>query len=189
MRKFKSEFTISEIGRFQFYSGLVIGFGYSIILNFFFQLLSKTNRAISIIYRNTYSDPIIWEPDAYYSTLISFLSISIAFCFTTYLWMSKPRKRNKKETRNSRYIQANSLFIYGIIMIFLIRLYSICIAFDFDEIYFDIKLEYGLFPFLLPLFLLLFNWGNIAKTYRTRKFFLISLSIIIPFGFLLSALT
>ena len=189
MKKFKSELTISEIGKFRFYSGLVIGFGYSIILNFLFHLLTKINRAVSIIYRGIWSDPLRSDQDFYYSVLIGFLSISLAFCFTTYLWMSKPNKLTRKETRSVRYAQANSLFIFGIIMLFLIRLFTIWIAFDFDEIYIDIKAEYGYLTFLLPTFILLFNWGNIAKVYRIRRFFIISLSIIILFGLLLGTLT
>ncbi|MDB9836462.1 bacteriocin fulvocin C-related protein [Flavobacteriaceae bacterium] len=89
MKKYKSDFNIEQIGRFRFYSGIVVGIGYSIILTFLFQMLSKTNNVTIALNDGNWNNLINSKLDFYYTSFFGFLSVSLGFCFTTYLWLSK----------------------------------------------------------------------------------------------------
>ncbi|MCB0748925.1 MAG: hypothetical protein KDC90_15805, partial [Ignavibacteriae bacterium] len=82
MKKLKSDFTINEIGKFRFYSGIVIGIGFSLIFNSLFRLTLKLCNIGDVITDLSWSNIITYEFSTYYLTLIGFASIGFSFCFT-----------------------------------------------------------------------------------------------------------
>ncbi len=113
MEKFKSKFSINEIGKFRFYSGIGIGILYSFIFNSLFRLTLKISNIGIYIDEMSIKNIIDYKISFYYLCLISFSSISFVFCFTTYLWMSKPRATMRRKTLKLRSAQANSIWIFG----------------------------------------------------------------------------
>lgn len=119
MKNFKPYFSINEIGKFRFYSGIVIGIGFSIILNSLFRLtLRAGNLGINI---NDWT--LIYEISIYYYILIGFTSVGFSFCFTTYLWMSKPFATNRRKTMKLRMTQINPIWIFFGTLTFLLRMF------------------------------------------------------------------
>ena len=186
LKKYKSDFTIKRIGYFQFYTGIIIGIGYSIILNFLFQLLTKTNSIIIAMGKGYWNNSINSRLGFYYSFFFGLLSVSLAFCFTTFLWMSKLISGKRKEVRYLRFAQTNSFFIFGVIMLVLTRFFTIYCGFNYDRFYIDLKEYFGFIAFFLPLFIFLYCWSLISKIYISKNILLISLFIFISLGILLS---
>ncbi|MBJ2173063.1 hypothetical protein JBL43_02360 [Aureibaculum sp. A20] len=81
MKKLKSEFTINEIGKLQFYSGILVGIGYSIILNYLFRFTLKVANFGVFINEWKWD----YEINTYYYYLIGFTSVGFAFCYTIYI--------------------------------------------------------------------------------------------------------
>lgn len=180
MEKFKSKFSINEIGKFRFYSGIVIGILFSIILNSLFRLtLRLSNIGLEISDLNI-RNIIDYQFSFYYLCLISFSSISFAFCFTTYLWMSKPRTTIRRKTLKLRSAQANSIWIFGGTLFFLTKMFTF---FAGTEI--TIEKDFPYAGFVLPLFIYLYCWNLISIVFKSKKAFLISLLIYIITGFIL----
>ena len=188
MKKYKSEFNVERIGRFQFYSGIVVGIGYSIILTFLFQLLSKTNNVTIALNNGNWNNLLNSKLNFYYTLFFGLLSVSLGFCFTTYLWMSKPSSGIRNETRKLRFAQTNSVFIFGVIMLVLTRFFTIYMGFNYDGFYLDLKEYFGLLAFLLPIFIFLYCWSLISKIYQSKKVLLISLLIFGILGLTLSGI-
>jgi hypothetical protein len=188
LKKYKSDFNIEQIGRFRFYSGIVVGIGYSIILTFLFQMLSKTNNVTIALNDGNWNNLINSKLDFYYTSFFGFLSVSLGFCFTTYLWMSKPNSKKRNVTRKLRFAQTNSIFVFGVIMLVLTRFFTIYMGFNYDGFYLNLKEHFGFLSFLLPLFIFLYNWALISKIYQSKKILLISLLIFGILGLALSGI-
>src|SRR5690606_3609309 len=177
LKNLKSDFNIEQIGRFQFYSGIIVGIGYSIILTFLFQMLSKANNITIALNDGNWNNLLNSNLDFYYTLFFGLLSISLGFCFTSYLWMSKPNSKKRNATRKLRFAQTNSIFIFGVIMLVLTRFFSIYMGFNYDGFYLNLKEYFGFLLFLLPLFIFLYCWTLISKIYKSKKAILISLMI------------
>ena len=188
LKKYKYDFNIEKIGRFRFYSGIVVGIGYSIILTFLFQMLSKTNNVTIALNDGNWNNLINSKPDFYYTSFFGFLSVSLGFCFTTYLWMSTPNSEKRNITRKLRFAQTNSIFVFGLIMLVLTRFFTIYMGFNYDGFYLNLKEYFGFLAFLLPLFIFLYNWALISKIYQSKKILLISLLIFGILGLALSGI-
>lgn len=184
----KKDFKIEQIGRFRFYSGIIVGIQYSIILTFLFQMLSKANNITIALNDGNWNNLLNSKLDFYYTLFFGLLSVSLGFCFTTYLWMSKPKTEKRNETRKLRFAQTNSIFIFGVIMLVLTRFFSIYMGFNYDGFYLDLKEYFGLIAFLLPLFIFLYCWTLISKIYKSKKVILISLMIVGILGLILSGI-
>lgn len=186
MKKIKSKFNILKIGKFRFYSGLLIGIIYSYLINLLLNLLVKSKDITYALSDGNWSKFLNSEVNFYYSFLISLLSANIAFCFTTYIWMSKIYIKNKREKLKIRYSQTNAIFTFGLIFLILIRFYQIYFQFNFSGFSLNLKDEYGVCLYFLPAFIFMNNWNNISRIYRARKSFFISFIIILVYGLILS---
>ena len=188
MKKYKADFNIDRIGRFRFFSGIVIGITYSIILTFLFQMFVKTNNVVIAMNDGNWDNLINSKLDFYFTLFFGLLSVSLGFCFTTYLWTSKPNSENRNENRKLRNTQTNSIFMFGVIMLVLTRFFTIYMGFNYDGIYLDLKEYFGLLAFLLPLSIFLYCWSLISKIYQSKKILLISLLIFGILGMALSGI-
>ena len=188
MKKYKSEFNINQIGQFRFYSGIIVGIGYSIVLTFLFQILSITNNIVIAMNDGNWNNLINSKLDFYYTLFFGLLSVSLGFCFTTYLWTSKLYSHKRNETRKLRNTQTNSIFMFGVIMLVLTRFFTIYMGFNYDDFNLDLKKYLGLLAFLLPLSIFLYCWSLISKIYQSKKVLLISLLIFGILGLILSGI-
>ena len=188
MKKLKTNFSISEIGKFQFYSGIIIGIGYGFILNFIFKLFTKITYLNTAINKGNWNNTFNAELSFYYSLFIGLLSASFAFCITSYLWMNRPFNLNRKKRLKIRISQTNSLFIFGIMFMILVRFFTVYVMFNYENFDFDINDYFGLGIFIVPLFIFLFNWIFISKVYNSKKIFFLSLFILLLFGLILSGI-
>jgi hypothetical protein len=186
LKKFKSDFRIKGIGYFRFYSGVIIGLGYSIILTFFFKLLMKASNIKISLNKGSSDNLLNSELDLYYSFFIGLLSISLAFCFTTYLWTSKPIPAGRKGIRHFRFAQTNSIFLFGVMMLVLMRFFTLYLSFNSLGYNLNMKESFSFMAFLLPLFIFLYCWLLISKIYQSKKAMLISFMIFVILGLVLS---
>jgi len=186
LKKYKSDFNIEQIGRFRFYSGIIVGLIFSLILDQFFRNLIQMSDVLGAMSSGYWKTPFSEKPTFYYSFFWSLFSISLAFCFTSYLWTSKPNLKTRRETRMNRIAQTNSLFIFGLIFLSVSRLLQFYIEFHYID--YEIKEEVGILLFMLPIFIFAFNWIYISRIYKSAKPFLISILIFVIYGIILSGI-
>ncbi|CAM4150463.1 MULTISPECIES: hypothetical protein [Flavobacterium] len=179
MKNLKPNFSIDEIGKFRFYSGALIGIGFSIILNSLFRMtLRLCNLGMYIDQWN-----LNYEISVYYYTLIGFTSVGFAFCFTTYLWMSKPFAINRRKTLKLRMAQINPIWIFFGTLMFLLRMFWFL-----SGVKLTIEKDFPILGFMIPIFIYLYCWNLISDVYKSKKAFLISSLIFIIGGIILSGI-
>ena len=181
MIKIKPNFSINEIGKKQFYFGLVIGLGYSIIFNYLLRLVTMFAN-FSLSRKNPYFvnyENFIFSQ--FTLNLIGFSSVCIGFTFATFIQLSKLDFKNKKLNIRKKFGQANSVFILFVCLLFLIRLWDF-----FIQNPISLENDFGNYCYLLPTFLFLFNWNLINRIYKSQKVILVLIPIIITIGKILS---
>ena len=183
MKNLKSDFTINEIGKFRFYSGIVIGIGYCIIFNSLLRISLKLCNIGDNIEAMNWLNIINYEFSSYYLTLIGFASVGFSFCFTTYLWMSKPFATDRKKTIRLRMAQINPIWILFGTLMFLLRLFWF-----FAGIELTIEKDFTYLGFMIPIFIYLYCWNLISDIYKTKKSFIFTSLIFIIIGFILSGI-
>jgi hypothetical protein len=184
LKNYKSVFNIEQIGHFRFYSGVIVGLIFSLILNKFFLNLIQMSDVLAAMTHGYWKTPFSEKPDFYYSIFWSLFSISLGFSFTIYLWTSKPTLNNRRKTRINRIAQANSLFIFGLIFLSISRILQFYIGFHYVD--YEIKEEVGILLYIVPVFIFVYNWIFIVRIYKSTKPFLISLIIFVIYGLILS---
>jgi hypothetical protein len=122
-----------------------------------------------------------YEITTYYYFLIGFTSIGFAFCYTTYLWMSKPHATERNNTIRLRMAQVNPIWILFGTLLFLLRMFWF-----FAGLELTIENDYAYAGFMIPIFIYLYCWNLISDIYRIKKPFIFSTLIFIIIGFILS---
>ena len=183
MKKLKSDLTIIEIGKFRFYSGIVIGIGYCIIFNSLLRISLKLCNIGDNIEAMNWLNIINYQLSFNYLTLIGFASVGFSFCFTTYLWMSKPFATDRKKTKRLRMAQINPIWILFGTLLFLLRLFWF-----FAGIELTIEKDFPYLGFMIPIFIYLYCWNLISDIYKAKKPFIYTTLIFITVGFILSGI-
>lgn len=181
MKNIKSDFTVTEIGKFRFYSGVAIGIGFSFTFNTLFRQISKIAEFRPVVDESSWNRIIDYELTFYYLTLIGFTSVAFAFCFTTYLWMSRPFARIKRKTTKLRFAQTNSMWIFFGTLLFLIRMIWVI-----GETDISIENDFPYLGFMVPIFIYMYCWNLISDIYKSKKPFVLTSLIFIISGLLLS---
>ena len=176
MKKLKTEFSINQIGKFRFYSGILIGIGYCIVLNLLFRfILRLSNLGFFVDEWN-----LQYEIPIYYYVLIAYSSIAFSFCLTTYMWMSKPIASIRRKTIRLRMAQVNPIWVFYGVLLFLARWFAFFIGLEIT-----IKNDLSYLGFMFPIFIYLFCWHLISNIYKTKNTFIISTIIVIILGYLI----
>lgn len=179
LNKYKPNFGVSEIGKFQFYSGILFGLGYAFTLNYLFRL---TLRICNLgMYIDDWS--LNYEINPFYYLLIAFSSVCFAFCFTTNLWMSKVYVKDKRRKLKIRKAQFNSIWILFGTLMFLLRLFWYLAGVEIT-----IENDFPLLGFGIPFLIYIYCWNLISDVFKSTKALLISLPIILLFSVVLSLL-
>ena len=177
MKNLKSDLRIDEIGKFRFYSGILIGIGYSLVLNLLFRfILRLSNLGMYVDEWN-----LEYEIPIYYYYLIGYSSVAFSFCLTTYMWMSKPYATIRTKTIRLRMAQVNPIWVFYGVLLFLLRWFAFFLGLELT-----IKKDFSCLGFMVPIFIYLYCWNLISDVYKSKKKFLISLLIVLVFGFILS---
>ncbi|MBQ0769329.1 MAG: hypothetical protein KBT58_08560 [Bizionia sp.] len=119
----------------------------------------------------------------YYLALIAFTSLGLSFCFTTYLWTSKPFASNRKKTIRLRMAQVNAMWIVYGILAFLFRLF-----WSFAGVEITIVDHFKYAAFMLPFVIYLYCWNLISDVYKSKNTFLRTTLSIIIIGIVLSGI-
>lgn len=183
LKKLKSDFTINEIGKFRFYSGIAIGIGFSLVFNILFRVILKMCNVGEVIADLSWSNYYSYEFSIYYLTLIGFASVGFSFCFTTYLWMSKPFASIRKKTIRLRMAQINPIWILFGTLLFLLRMFWFLAGVDLT-----IEKDFAYLGFIIPIFIYVYCWNLISDIYKSKEPFFMTSLIIIILGFILSGI-
>lgn len=183
LKKLKSDFTINEIGKFRFYSGIAIGIGFSLVFNILFRVILKMCNVGEVITDLSWSNYYSYEFSIYYLTLIGFASVGFSFCFTTYLWMSKPFACIRKKTIRLRMAQINPIWILFGTLLFLLRMFWFFAGVDLT-----IEKDFAYLGFMIPIFIYVYCWNLISDIYKSKEPFFMTSLIIIILGFILSGI-
>ncbi|TPN85382.1 hypothetical protein [Aquimarina algicola] len=183
MKIIKPNFTISTIGKFRFYSGIFVGIGYGIIFNTLLRLVLKLCNLGDIITDISWSSTLNFKTSTYNLTLIGCASLAFSFCFTTYMWLSKPFASHRRKTLKLRMGQVNPIWILFGVLLFLLRMFWF-----FTGVALTIEKDYTYLGFMIPIFIYLFCWNVISDIYKSKKAFLISLPICIIIAGILSSI-
>lgn len=179
----KPPLSITFLGKKTFFTGLFIGLGYTITLLLFFAEFREIDRLISSI---SYDEILIFNQRD--ETIIR-----LCYCFTaTVLGMSMTIHYwfRRKRTSYLRFISTQSMFI---VWFFLFCIMSFkrqnpeVVAYQYYSEILIVLDDYKILLWLLPLHLFLYNWGNITRKFKARKWVLFSGIIITTFSLLLYA--
>jgi hypothetical protein len=97
-----------------------------------------------------------YEIPGYYYILIGFSSVGFAFCFTTYLWKSKPFATNRRKTIKLRMAQINPIWIFFGTLMFLLRMFWFLTGVELT-----IEKDFPNIGFMIPIFIYMFCWNLI----------------------------
>ncbi|ASV30108.1 hypothetical protein [Maribacter cobaltidurans] len=182
MQKLKPLLSIKEIGPLRFYSGIVVGIGYGILTNLWFRLSDKAILVLSDLRNRNAILVTDLTFDLYNSLLITLTCATLGFCFTMFIWSSKPLYGARKRTLKMRVSHANSIFQCMLILFVFTKFLTFDTSLKYDGFGIDLKESFGYFPFALPLSIFLYNWLTISRIYKTGKYLLLSGLFTIIFG-------
>jgi len=166
----KAFFSKQTIGQFEFWSGIVVGLLWSIILN----LIFKQFRISYPLFPSITIDKQLIDyntTDFFYDVYFASVAIALGFSWTTYLWTSKSLSKKWKINRLKRFTGANSLMVFGIVFTLYIRFYWTVQDFYFIESDLNLKNDTTLLFYLLPTYIYLNNWVYLKRIYRTTNYF------------------
>ena len=186
MRKLKPILTVKTIGTLRFYLGILLGIIYGFLVNLWFSLIDKAFFIIHYIKSDFNILNIDFSVNYYNSFLVALTSSTLGFCFTMYFWTSKTFYENRRITFRNRITQTNSIFIFMLILFVFTKYISFYGALIYNNISVDLRVNYGYLPFVLALFIFLFNWVSISRNYKSRKIMLFSGILVFVFGTVLA---
>lgn len=182
MKRLKPKLTLNEIGQFRFYIGILLGFAYGILTSLWF---TQIDKAFLVLYDLVNQQSILkvdLELGYYNAMLTGILSASLGFCLTVYFWTSRAFFTDRKRNLKMRTANINGIFIYMLIMFVFTKFLTFDTSIRYDGFGIDLSKRFGYLPFLLPLFIFLFNWLFLGRAYRSGRFMLFSGLAVLMFG-------
>ena len=180
----KPPITIKQIGKVQFWAGILFGIISAFIFSLYFNYARESFR--SLTFNLT---PLILSPKefAIYDLFFSALSVSLAFGFTVIIWLTG--RKNIKKQYYRMFAIGNAWLIIFVILFLVLRMGStltfvLYLGFGYDK-HLDFIREFGLILVLLPVFVFFFNWNYLSLMFRTGRWILISIFVYILLTFML----
>lgn len=186
MKKFKPILTIKKIGILRFYCGILLGIGYGFLVNLWFRVLDYGFFVVFDLTNHNSNALEGFSISSYNSFLIALTSSSLGFCFTMYFWTSRPISENRKITFKNRFAHINTIFMFMLILFVFTKFLTFSTSLRYDGYGIDLQANYGYLPFLLPIFIFLFNWSTTSRIFKSGKFILYSAILVILYGIILS---
>ncbi|MDV7137967.1 hypothetical protein R3X28_03720 [Maribacter sp. TH_r10] len=186
MRKIKPILTNKKIGVLRFYCGILLGIGYGFLVNLWFKVLDYGFFVVFDMLNHYSIAPDGLLISAYNSFLIGLTSSSLGFCFTMYFWTSRPLSENRKITFKNRFAHINTIFMFMLILFVFTKFLTFSTLLRYDGFGIDLDENYGYLPFLLPVFIFLFNWSTTSRIFKSGKFIMFSGILVIAYGMILA---
>lgn len=186
MNKLKPTLTIKDIGKFRFYWGILLGIVYGFYLNIWLRFIDTSFFVVFDLsgHYNLSLDSFIIS--SYNSFLLAFTSSALGFCITMYIWTSKPLSLNRRITFKNRIANTNSMFVSMLILFILTKFISVSSTLLYRDYRINLENAYGYTPFLLPIFIFLFNWMKPSQYFKSKILILYSAAIVTTYGIVLA---
>jgi len=172
----KPEISIDNLGKRQFWTGIIIGVGFSFILSYFFNYSREALRSFTFM-----GDLFIISEKEFrlYDLFFAAFSTSLGFGFTIIYWL---RGRNKyiKKGYLKTYTIANAWFITFVALMIVARFGSILPIilyhlYGYDN-HLDFLHEFWLLLILIPIYVFFAQWNTIRLIFKTKNWILISIA-------------
>jgi hypothetical protein len=185
MRKirFKKEpLSIKNIGKQRFWIGIISGLIAAVILSLFF---NKT-REVFRFFTSLTLDLIIFEKDEFIFFNYFFVSLAtvLGFSITIWIWLGRPihKKRNKKLYKQLG--KTNIQFFFWLVLFLVGQLFALLLFLHVGRINStDVPLnlydEFKLLFILIPVVIFGQNWFYVRLIYKTRRWTLLSIGVIL----------
>ena len=177
----KARLSIYEIGKFRFYLGTFVGFCLSVTLAFILKASFLFNNFGYVMSGEYLLNKPLNGLINYHSFTISLFSISLAFCFTTFLWTSKPFSNKRNKTSRLRMAHTNSLWMFFVCAMFFLRAYAVSSASTMG-----IQGDFINASLLAPVFIYLYCWNLISNVFVIWKMFFWTTIIVLGLALILS---
>jgi hypothetical protein len=170
----KPSLTISNIGKKQFWIGLIIGLFFAFLINHFFILSREALRSITFV-----RDPYILSNKEFrfYDLFFAAFSSSLGFGLTIICWLFTPN-RNIKRNYLKIYIVASSFFVTILSLAIVSRFGSVLTLILYGlpgyDNHLNILKDFWLLLFLIPIYVFFANWNSIRLLFKTNNWVLIS---------------
>ncbi|WP_046744840.1 hypothetical protein [Kordia zhangzhouensis] len=165
---YKQELTISKIGVFRFWLGIVYGFLYAALFFCFVFLFTEAVDLFMVLWG--YDVPKVSEASLFYQKLF-LITLSIAFGNSAMIrcWFSIPSKYfNGKNHFSSIKITKHSLFIEYMVW-YATMVYITRFLFQFPEIDLSIFETFGYLFICIPIYLFFVSWTEIIRTIKAQS--------------------
>ncbi len=171
----KPEISIDNLGKRRFWTGIVIGVGFSFVLSYFINYSREALRFITFI-----GDPFILSEKEFrlYDLFFAAFSTSLGFGFTIIYWLNGRNPIIKK-----RYLQtftiSNAWFITFVALMVVTRFGAVLpltvyhlSGYDNDL---DFLKEFRLLLILIPIYVFFAQWNTIRLIFKTKNWILLSI--------------
>ena len=188
----KEKISIENIGVKRFWIGIISGLfsAYAIAL-----LVNRTREFIRW-YTSLYQDLLLFDKNEllFFNYFIVSLSTVLGFSITIWIWMSNSIHKSKKHKIYKQQALSNALFFFWLILFLLAKLSSLFIYLGVTGVNsYDTPLylhkEHKLLFILIPIVLFSQNWSFVRRSYKTGKWVLTSLAIIVMTALIITKIT
>lgn len=181
---FKPNLSIKEIGKLQFWAGIVFGIFSAFVFSIYFNQSREMFRSLTFFMR-----PMILSPKEFmiYDIFFASLSVSLAFGFTVIIWMTGRKKIKKQYYR--MFAVGNAWLMIFVILFILLRMASVLnfgvqIGAGFEHPL-DYLKDFGLILVLLPIFIFFYNWNYLRLMFLSKYWVSISVLVYILLTFII----
>ena len=171
----KPEISIDNLGKRQFWTGIIIGFGVSFILSYFFNYSREALRSITFM-----GDLFILSEKEFrlYDLFFAAFSTSLGFGFTIIYWL-RGRNPNIKKRYLQTFAIANAWFITFVALMIVARFGSILPIIVYHihgyDNHLDFLQEFWLLLILIPIYVFFAQWNTMRLIFKTKNWVLISI--------------
>ena len=190
MRFRKQAISISVIGKTRFWVGLISGLVSAISLSLFIDYSRESLRVFSILSQDLFTLPkkeVVFF-DYFFSSFSSVFGLGISL----WIWLSNPRHSRRKERLYKHLAQTNIFVIIWVALMFIARWGTIIPIVLYSQRGYDNHLDLyndaWLFFVMLPIVIFLNNWYTVRLVYKSGKWILFSLVIVILITLILANL-
>ena len=176
----KPNLSLNTIGTKRFIAGILIGLSYAIILFVLFTYLREFDQYFAFFsYNNVYDLNSNNELLIYWSYI--FTALALGMPITIYIWSNGLGLRG----RANKFIQTQSFFIVWMVLFAytsIARFNPEVMGYQAYSNIFIVPEYYQILLFLVPLYIFLYSWQFLIKRYKSQKWMLISLVVILFLG-------
>ncbi len=192
IRKFsKEKISIQNIGRQNFWIGIVLGLFSAIIITLTFNYFRELFRFFTTLSADLL---ILRELELqFYNYFFATLGTVLGLSITVSIWMSNNNHKRKKDRIYKQYARTNIIFLFWLIFMMIARFGSVIPFVLYGMPGYDNQLnlfeEYWLLFILIPIVVFSHNWFIVRRIYHSGKWILFSFLICLLTAFTLKITT